>query len=152
MTARARLAAVLPALLLAGCSDGRDPLPAACTGEPAELLTALRQAPGQVVLADGTALSDCVQRARGEGDLQALGIVYLRVADTLRGPARSDPAAALRLGYLAGAVAAGAARTEGGLAAQLARRVEQSSALEPGSSAAAEAALRRGREAGEARG
>ena len=147
-----RMAALLPALLIAGCSDGRDPMPVACGGEPEALLAALRQAPAAVALHDGTRLSDCVRSARGEGELQSLGVAYLRAADALRASAATDAAAALQLGYLAGAVRSGAGRTQGGLAAQLARRVEQAAALEPGASAAAGAALSRGRRAGEARG
>ena len=48
----------------------------------------------------------------------------MRVADDLRVAARADPRAAQRLGYLVGAARRGAAKTPG-LAAQLARRIEQ---------------------------
>jgi hypothetical protein len=112
-------------LLLAGCgSTDRGSMPAACLDEPAALARALERAPAAVTLADGTRLSGCVSRARGEGDLQALGVVLTQVADDLRERAASEPAAALRLGYLVGAVRRGAAATPG-LAAQLARRLEQ---------------------------
>ena len=139
-------------LVLAGCSQERRSVPAACLGEPATVLAALARAPGAVVLRDGTRLSACVSRARTEADLQSLGASLLRVADTLRAQAASDPRAALRLGYLAGAVKAGATHSSGAIAAQLARRVEQAAALQPGASAAAAAALLRGRRAGESSG
>ena len=56
--------------------------------------------------------------------LPALGVTLTRAADGLREVAIADPAAALRLGYLVGAVRRGAAQTPG-IAAQLARRLEQ---------------------------
>ncbi|HWC27646.1 MAG TPA: hypothetical protein VG474_13740 [Solirubrobacteraceae bacterium] len=144
------VAAIL-ALVLAGCSSRREPLPAACTGDPATIVAALRSAPDAVALPGGTRLSTCVSRARTDGDLQSLGITFTRAADTLRGPARSDPAAAVQLGYLAGAVQAGAAAGSGNTR-QLARRVEQLAALGDGASAASEAALRRGLRAGRSSG
>jgi len=141
--------AVLAVAAVAGCAEDADPVPRACFDGPAAMLSALERAPGAVALADGTRLSSCVSSARSDGDLQSLGIVFVRVADTLRGQAGAQPDAALRLGYLAGAVKAGAARSSGSIAAQLARRVEQVATLERGASAAAAAALARGRQAGE---
>ena len=138
---------MLPLLLLGSCTKHSDPVPAACLGEPAALLAALGRAPDAVVLEDGTRLSRCISAARTDGDLQALGIAFGRVADTLREQAASDPGAALRLGYLAGAVQTGAAAGSG-VALQLARRVEQLAALEQDAGAASAAALRRGRRAG----
>ncbi|MFN2462265.1 MAG: hypothetical protein ABR591_16560, partial [Candidatus Velthaea sp.] len=72
--------------------------------------------------------SRCVSTA-GEGELQSLGLTFTRVADELRARAGRDGAAALQLGYLVGAVRRGAAATPG-IAAQLARRVEQTAALD----------------------
>jgi len=151
MTTRARACAVvtLALLLLAGCTKEPDPVPAACFDGPAALLSALEHAPGAVVLADGTRLSRCVSAARTDADIQSLGLVFVRMADTLRAQAARDPAAALRLGYLAGAVKAGAASSASGITMQLARRVEQVATLEENAGAAAAAALRRGRRAGE---
>jgi len=141
------------ALLLAGCAKQEpDRVPVACFGSPAELMTALRQAPGPVVLGDGTRLSRCVSTARTDGDLQSLGLSFGRLADALRARAQADPGAALQLGYLAGAVRAGARGAADGIADQLARRLEQLAALGPGASAAATAALARGLRAGEAGG
>lgn len=141
--------AVLVVVAVAGCAEDADPVPRACFEGPATMLSALERAPGAVALADGTRLSRCVSSARSEGDLQSLGVAFVRVADALRGRAGARPDAALRLGYLAGAVKAGAARSSGSIAAQLARRVEQVATLEQGASASAAAALARGRRAGE---
>ena len=142
------VAAVL-ALALAGCTKEAETVPVSCFGEPLGMMTALRQAPGAVTLADGTRLSRCVSSARTDGDLQSLGISLGRTADLLRARAAADPAAALQLGYLAGAVRAGASRATSGIAEQLARRMGQLATLGPGASAAATGALARGRRAGE---
>jgi hypothetical protein len=147
------LAALAATLLLAGCgAHDPDPVPAACTGEPATLLAALAHAPGAVALQDGTRLSRCVRNARTDGDLQSLGIAFGRLADALRARAPRDPAAALQLGYLGGAVRSGASHASAGIADQLARRMTQLATLAPGASAAAVAALARGARAGESRG
>jgi hypothetical protein len=142
------LAAVL-ALALAGCTKEAETVPVSCLGEPMGMMIALRQAPGAVTLADGTRLSRCVSSARTDGDLQSLGISLGRTADLLRARAAADPAAALQLGYLAGAVRAGASRATSGIAEQLARRMGQLATLGPGASAAATGALARGARAGE---
>ncbi len=137
-------------LPLAGCGKQEpDPVPVSCVGEHSGLLAALAQAPRAVALEDGTRLSRCVSTARSDGDLQSLGISLGRVADTLRARAATDPAAALQLGYLAGAVSSGARRAASGIADQLARRMTQLGTLGPGASAAATAALARGARAGE---
>ena len=141
--------AVLFAVPIAGCTKEPDPVPAACFAEPAALVAALRDAPAVVALQDGTRLSRCVSAARTDGDLQSLGISLGRAADSLRARAGTDPAAALQLGYLGGAVRAGARRASSGIADQLARRVGQLAALEAGASAAARTALARGERAGE---
>ena len=145
------LAIMLPGL--AGCSkQERETVPVGCFGEPAELMSALRQAPGDVALQDGTRLSRCVSAARTDGDLQSLGFSFGRLADVLRARSRTDVSAALQLGYLAGAVRAGARLAPGGLADQLARRMQQLAVLEPGARPAAASALTRGLRAGEGRG
>ena len=146
---RGRLVVLTVALMLGGCSQSEDPYPAVCLEGPETVLTALRQAPGAVALAGGTRLSSCIGSARTEGELQSLGIVLVRVADALRGDAATRTDAALQLGYLAGAVGAGARRSSGSIAAQLARRVDQLASLGPGTAPASAAALARGRAAGE---
>jgi hypothetical protein len=144
-----RLVAAILALLLAGCArDQDDPVPAACLDAPGTIVQALQRAPGTVRLAGGTRLSTCVSRARADGDLQALGVSFMTVADTLRARVAADPGAAAGLGYLAGAVRAGAAANEG-LASELARRIERASALAGDAPTAARAALASGLRAGE---
>jgi hypothetical protein len=144
-----RILVAMLLLAVAGCSSQEEPVPAACTEDPQAIVTALRAAPRAVALADGTRLSRCVSNARSEADLQGLGVVLMRAADTLRLQAADDPAAALRLGYLAGAVRTGAGSATSGIALQLARRVDQLAVLPDGAGAAATAALARGRRAGE---
>ncbi len=148
MTAAARALAVLALLLLAGCAKEGEPVPAACFAEPAAVLSALGQAPRAVALADGSRLSRCVSAARTSGELQSLGLTFVGTADALRADAGSDPDAALRLGYLAGAVNGGAAKSSGSIAAQLARRVDQVASLGEAASPASRSALARGRRAG----
>jgi hypothetical protein len=144
----ARALAVLGLLLLASCAKEREPVAQACFGEPAAVLSTLRQGP-PVVLEDGTRLSSCVSGARTDGDLQSLGLLFVRVADLLRAQAASDLEAAFAMGYLAGAVMRGARSSSGSIAAQLARRVHQVATLEAGAGADALSALARGRRAGE---
>jgi hypothetical protein len=139
----------LVAAPVAGCTKQPDPVPAACFAEPAVIVTALRHAPAAVVLTDGTRLSHCVGAARTDGDLQSLGIARGRAADRLRPRARTDPLAAGQLGYLAGAVRAGAAHSSAGFADQLARRIGQLAMLGPDASPAAVAARALGDRAGE---
>jgi hypothetical protein len=116
------------------------------------VVAALRAAPGPVALEDGTRLSRCVSTARTDGDLQSIGLSFGRSADVLRARAATDPAAALQLGYLAGAVLTGARHSTSGIADQLARRMTQLTTLAPGASAAATTALARGARAGESSG
>ena len=146
MIGRRAWVAAIASVLVAGCgSSGPAPLPRACTDTPS-ILAALERAPAR--LADGTSLSSCVRLAAARaGDLQELGVRLTRVADELRATAATDRDAALRLGYLVGAVRRGARQTPG-VAAQLARRVEQAAAVtDP-----VAATLRRGIELGEAGG
>ncbi len=67
--------------------------------------------------------------ARRDADLQALGASLTRITDDLHAAARTDLRAAERLGYLIGAARRGAARTPG-IAAQLARRLEQTASFD----------------------
>lgn len=147
VAAASRTLAVLGALLLAGCGQEREPVAQACFGEPAAMLSTLRQGP-PIVLEGGARLSGCVSAARSDGDLQSLGLLFVRVADMLRAQASSDPDAAFALGYLTGAVTRGSTASSGSIAAQLARRVEQVATLEQGAAPDAVAALGRGRRAG----
>lgn len=138
--------ALLGGPALAGCARERASVPDTCFGTPASTMSTLREVPP--VLDDGTRLSECVSAARTDGDLQSLGLLFVRVADVLRTEAGADPDAAFALGYLSGAVTRGAAASSGSIAAQLARRVDQVATLDPGASAASVSALARGRRAG----
>ena len=109
-----------------GCSEqGRPPPSAACTAEPQEIVRALDAAPGDVRLADGTPLSECVRNAYSDAEQQNLGIVLTDVAEDLEAKAADDPRAALRLGYLVGAARRGAPG-DSSLQFELVRRLEGS--------------------------
>src|SRR3954469_21551898 len=140
-------AATLAAAVGAGCGGG-DPaaLPPACSNGPDTILRALERAPGEVRLEDGTRVSECVEHAFDDGELQQLGTSLTPAADTLA--ARGTPTAALQLGYLIGAVRRGAGRTNG-IHAELVRHLEGTA---PARDPALVAATRRGIAAGEARG
>ena len=141
-----RLALLAGLLLLAGCGREEDAqLPAACRlGAPA-VEQALEAAPGEVRLDGGTRLSDCLIRTSEQGDVLLVGEVYLGVAAKLADDAAADPEsqAALRLGYLMGAIRRGATETQG-IHDELLRRIEQ----ETGRVDRASAAYRRGERAG----
>ena len=144
--------AVILALVLAGCGSQDEMSPPACIEvDPAPVALALERVPAPVALPDGSSLSTCVRLlARSGSELQTLGGRLMRVADDLHAQAQDDPVAALRLGYLVGAVRRGAAQTPG-LASNLARRIEQIAALDTGG-ARSQAQLARGIRLGEAAG
>lgn len=151
MASRIAAGTVLLALMLGGCAGEPDGVPPGCLAGPQVIGPALERAPAAVTLPDATKLSTCISRSRSDGDLQTLGSALLTVADGLRArAARDDDVAALRLGYLVGAVRRGVGANPG-LATQLGRRLEQTMRLD-GPSAAARAALRSGLRAGEAGG
>jgi hypothetical protein len=119
-------AAVLGALALAGCLREEEVgLPAACRADAAGVTQALERAPAPVRL-DGIPLSGCLVRKSDPSDVQAVGASYLQVAVELAAAARTQPEgpAAVRLGYLIGAVRRGAAGTQG-IHDELVRRLEQ---------------------------
>ncbi len=145
---RCALVAGIVAVLVAGCGSSEPALPGACIDQPG-IVAALARAPDRVMLADGTSLSRCVRLAAArDGDLQSLGLALTAAAEYLRASAATDGDAALALGWLVGAVRRGARQTPG-VAAQLARRVEQAATV---ANAGARAALRRGIALGEAGG
>lgn len=128
-------------------------MPGACLDTPRDgYERALAAAPGAVRLPGGVAISTCTRHVKTDADLQNLGTLVHGVAEGLAERARGgDARAALRLGYLAGAVGAGADRSNG-ISAELARRVETTGAgLLDGSRAVARA-LTRGTAAGRASG
>ena len=150
MSARRAAALALPtfvlALAAAGCGDEDRPLPAVCASGPGPAVRALDTAPGPVRLAGGTKLSSCVERARSDADIQTVGTVLTRTADTLAGAMDRSDGAALQLGYLIGAVRKGARHTSG-IHQELVRRVEQAIGLD-GPPPARRAAFDRGLAAG----
>ena len=148
-----RRSVLIAALALAGCSEEGRPAPAAeCTAGAAAVVRALGDAPGEVRLADGTALSECVRNTESDAELQNLGIVLTDAAEDLEAAAPEDPQAALKLGYLIGAARRGAP-SESALQAELVRRLERSAALAPeATTPAARRAVQAGMKAGEARG
>jgi hypothetical protein len=135
------------AAFASGCGSGNDAPPAACSDGARTVLGALQQAPGDVALENGTLISTCVQRSLDTGEMQTLGFTYLAVANTeLKLMPRSD-AAALRLGFLVGAVRRGASKTNG-VQLELVRRLDQVAGV-GGPPGPRRAAYRRGMAAGE---
>jgi hypothetical protein len=148
------LALLVVPVMAAGCTKEEPPMPAACLGaDVAGYRHALRAAPGEVRLSGTTRISECTRRVRTDADLQNLGLVLFRVADELaiRARDRRDGAAARELGYLTGAVRAGAERS-GGISSELARRVERAGLKLDGTGRALGDALQEGLVAGRARG
>lgn len=140
----ASVAVLLAALLLAGCSDEEDPLPLSCRQGPDAVRSALRDAPGRVTLG-GTPLSDCITDTTASGPLQEVGEAYLAVASDLADAAARDRngEAALRLGYLMGAVERSKIGAQG-VGSELGRRLR----MEAGRVDADAPAFRRGERAG----
>ena len=108
-----RPAAVLAVAALAGCGAEERVVSDACTDTTRGIVRALEHAPGSVVLEDGTPLSRCVSEAVDDAVLQNVGTVFTAAASRLSRRAERSPKAALRLGYLVGAVERGAGRTAG---------------------------------------
>jgi hypothetical protein len=132
-------------LLALGACGGRTPPPQACIqAQAADVLQALRSAPGHVALADGTPLSQCVRRTFEDSRLQALGATLTTAADALAQRMRTSDAAALQLGFLIGATDRGAAQAAG-LQGDLANRIAGAA---PPDGGPRRAALMRGRAAG----
>ena len=123
-----RLVALLMVLVLVsvGCgSSDSGTTPTAClVGAPA-YLKALEGAPGSVRLAGGTPISDCLVKNQSAGDLADVGASLVRAATLLSAAAHNDPGGeqTLRLGYLVGAVQAGASETSG-IHTDLVRRIQ----------------------------
>ena len=146
---RLRLAAgALLALLVGGCATEQAGVPVECKSGRGALRAALERAP-RPVRVEGRPLSQCFTTASNSADIAEVGEEYLAVASGLAEDARAEPegAAALRLGYLVGAVRRGAAATQG-TNDEMLRRVEQELTLVN----ARTPAFRRGERAGRAEG
>ena len=135
-------------IIIAFARDEEKGVPPQCRVGPDRLEAALARAPGPVLL-DGTRLSDCLGRRADAGEVQEIGGSLLAVASRLSSRARSDRegAAAVRLGYLVGAVRRGNARTQG-IYENLRQRLE----LETLAVASQSEAFARGERAGRASG
>src|SRR5687767_2241752 len=150
-----RAALLVVVAVAAGCGptgDSEAPLSPACTEGAAQIAEALRAAPGEARLADGTPLSACIDDAVTEAELQNVGVAMTAAAEDLEQRATTDKDAALQLGFLVGAARRGAGSASA-VQAELVRRLERSAALDPSASTgAARTALQEGLKAGEARG
>jgi hypothetical protein len=133
----------LALFLAVGCgSEPSRDVPAACK-DPAAVSRALEKAPGNVRIG-GRRLSECFVAGADAGDLEAVGLAFLPVAQRLA----RDPhgAEAVRLGFLIGAVRRGSAG--GKVYAELGRRIEQEVARVDTSTPEFRRGLRAGRNGG----
>jgi hypothetical protein len=121
---KAIVLAALAAIGAAGCGSENPQTPDVCLQGPQAFRAALAKAPGDVTLAGGVHISDCLVQNQPAGDLATVGGALVRVATELNVRGRADPngPAPYELGYLVGAVRIAAADT-GGVHAELARRV-----------------------------
>jgi hypothetical protein len=113
-------------LTVAACgSDDGSEASAACLAGPDAYVEALRRAPDDVRLADGTPISDCLAEGQGAGELGSVGEAMITAATRLNSDALRtlDQDTAVELGYLVGAIERGAEST-GGIHEDLLRRVE----------------------------
>jgi len=141
---RTGVVCVLALLALPGCGGRTPPAEACIQAQPADVLQALKHAPDDVALADGTPISQCVRRTIDDGRLQALGAALTAAADTLAQRMRTSDAAAFELGFLIGATNRGAAQAAG-LQGDLANRIAGAA---PPDGGPRRALLMRGRAAG----
>ncbi len=105
------IAVTAAALAGAGCgSDSSEGAPAACVASSDAYLQALRSAPGQVRLEGDVRISECLVPDQESGELANVGEQVIVAATRLNAQARNDGSdqAATQLGYLVGAVSAGA--------------------------------------------
>ena len=110
--------------LTLGCGSQDDSTPVACLEGAAAYEKALEDAPGEVLLAGETPISDCLSRNQTGGDLSRVGEAMIEAATGLNAEARTEPGggANLQLGYLIGAAERGAEESEG-IHADLVRRL-----------------------------
>ena len=123
----------LGCLIACGCGSQDDSTPVACLEGPGAYEKALAAAPGEVLLQGETPIGDCLVRNQSGGELAGVGGAMVTVATELNAEARAEPGgdAALRLGYLLGAVQRGAERSEG-IHSDLVRRLTVAARYAPG--------------------
>jgi hypothetical protein len=120
---RPALAAILVAILVAGCGSASDSTPVACLEGPSFYLHKGR---------DGVLISECLPPNQKAGELATVGLAMLRATTKLNAQARAQPggAANLQLGYLLGAAERGAEETEG-IHEELIRRLTAAARYSP---------------------
>lgn len=118
---------------LTSCGDQDDSTPVACLEGAAIYEKALASAPGEVLLAGETPISDCLARNQTGGDLARVGEALVEAATALNAEARAEPGgeANLQLGYLLGAAQRGAESSEG-IHSDLVRRLTVAARYAPG--------------------
>jgi hypothetical protein len=130
---RPRIPLALAAIALGGASacgsSEPEDAPAACLTPSATYVRALAAAPEEVRLEAGTPISDCLVPEQTGGQLATVGEQMIAAATALNEEARQDPAgaAAVRLGYLVGAVERG----REGIHADLVRRLNAAARYSP---------------------
>jgi hypothetical protein len=131
--ALAAFALLVPLAFVAGCGGADDSTPVACLEGAPAYEQALKAAPGEVLLEDETPISECLTRNQSGGDLSRVGEAMIETATRLNAEARQDPGgdAALRLGYLLGAVERGTEESEG-IHSDLVRRLTVAARYAPG--------------------
>ena len=103
------LAALVLALVAAGCRTEPESFPAECSEGPAAVRAALAKAPDGAVAIDGVHLSECLIKSQEGGPLASFGGTVIEVSQQLADAAdEGDTRALLQLGYLRGAVERGA--------------------------------------------
>lgn len=111
------LAGALATIALCGCgsSDESSETPVACLAPADSYLVALERAPGDVRLDGTTPIADCLTEEQEPGALASVGETAVAAATDLNRRVRGDfdADAALRLGYLVGAIEQGAEGTGG---------------------------------------
>ena len=141
---RRPLLALTVCLAFGACGQEDESIPTACLAGGGAVLKALEAAPEPVTL-EGSPLSECLRDTTDGAELQEVGAAYVEAASGLADRAAEDPegAAALRLGYLLGAVRRSEAGAQG-VGYELGRRLQAEAARVPGGSEA----FARGRRAG----
>lgn len=118
------LTLVLPALAVffAGCGAGGSvPTPPACVTSPGIWLTALAEAPDQVLIEDATPIADCLPADQAAAHQEEVGRTVVEVATILARGAKGELAgeaptgarAAVAAGYLVGALEKAAGESQG---------------------------------------
>lgn len=140
--AASALAAALLCVSALGCGSQDESTPVACLEGAAAYEKALRDAPGEVLLAGETPISDCLASNQKPGDLAQVGEATIDAATALNAEARAgDRRAAVELGYLIGAAQRGAADSEG-IHSDLLRRLTVAARYAPGKQPLSPAVLR----------